>query len=89
LRYAKDGKRVWEAVGRDPQIALDAKRRKERVLAAIAAGATVIECDSAKETSPEMQEASTGKHGTLLSEAIKEYLTEVSLQKAPATYVAY
>jgi integrase/recombinase XerD len=89
LRYAKDGKRVWEAVGSDPQIALDAKRKKERVLAAIAAGATVIERDSTEETSPKMQEASTTERGTLLSEAIEEYLTEVSLQKAPATYVAY
>lgn len=33
LRYAKNNKRVWEAVGDDAQMALDAKRRKQRVLA--------------------------------------------------------
>jgi hypothetical protein len=53
LRYAKDGKRIREAVGNDAQIALDAKRRKERVVAAIAAGVAVVENDSAEETSLE------------------------------------
>jgi integrase/recombinase XerD len=89
LRYAKNNKRVWEAVGDDAQIALDAKRRKERVLAAIAAGVTVVENDSAEEASPKPEKAPAAEAGTLLSDAIGEYLTEVGLQKAPATYVAY
>jgi hypothetical protein len=89
LRYVKNKKRVWEAVGNDAQIALDAKRRKERVLGAIAAGVTVVENDSAEEASPEPEESPSTEAGTLLADAINEYLTEVGLQKAPATYVAY
>lgn len=89
LRYAKDGKRIWKAVGSDPQIALDAKRKKERVLAAIAAGVAVLENDGAEEALPEPEASPSAEAGTLISDAIGEYLAEVGLQKAPATYVAY
>jgi site-specific recombinase XerD len=50
---------------------------------------TVVENDSAEEASPKTEKAPAAEAGTLLSDAIGEYLTEVGLQKAPATYVAY
>ncbi len=38
LRYLKGGKRVWKCVGAEQQLALIARVKRERTLAAIAAG---------------------------------------------------
>ena len=43
LRYAKNGKRVWERVGNDAQLALTAKQKREKTLEAKAAGIEVVE----------------------------------------------
>jgi hypothetical protein len=39
LRYAREGKRIWEHAGKDWQLALDAKVKQERAMAAQAVGA--------------------------------------------------
>jgi integrase/recombinase XerD len=43
LRYAKNGKRVWERVGNDAQLALTAKQKLEKTLEAKAVGVQVVE----------------------------------------------
>jgi hypothetical protein len=40
LRYVKGGKRVWEPVGNDPQVALTAQLRVEHRLQTVALGVT-------------------------------------------------
>lgn len=52
LRYISDGKRIWEAVGNDPQLALASKLKREKLLDAKAAGIGIVENapDTAKQT---------------------------------------
>jgi hypothetical protein len=64
LRYLKAGKRVWDAVGADPQLALTAKLRVEHKLQAVSLGLT--EPDPVK---------TSGKTG--LADAVKEYLSDI------------
>lgn len=65
LRYAApDGKRVWDPVGNDPQLALVEKQKREKVLGAQAVGVEVVDDSPAPKR-------------TILSEAIEEYLGEV------------
>jgi integrase/recombinase XerD len=77
LRYAKNGKRVWERVGNDAQLALTAKQKREKTLEAKAIGVEVVE-----------DAPLTGKQ-TPLTEAVAEYLAEVKAAKAPKTFLAY
>jgi integrase/recombinase XerD len=77
LRYAKNGKRVWERVGNDSQLALTAKQKREKTLEAKAVGVEVVEAGPV-----------TGKQ-TPLTEAIAEYLAEVKAAKAAKTFLAY
>jgi integrase/recombinase XerD len=77
LRYLKGDRRVWEAVGSDAQLALIAKLKREKSLAAKAAGVTVVD--------DEPQAPSK----TDLREAVAEYLEEVSVHKSKKTFFAY
>jgi len=78
LRYAgADGKRVWDNVGKDAQLALDALDKKEKVLQARAAGVVVVVEDVAV------------KKQTNLVEATTEYLAEVKDSKSIKTHQAY
>jgi integrase/recombinase XerD len=78
LRYVKGGKRVWEPVGTDAYAAITAQIKREKALAAKAAGVAVLEDD-----------APSGSTGRDLGEAIVEYLSEVKHARAKSTYNAY
>ena len=77
LRYQVDGKRKWEVVGPDPQVAVEQKIRRERTLAAQAAG--VMPVDETPEDAPV----------TSLLTKVREYLKETKDHKARRTYLAY
>jgi integrase/recombinase XerD len=74
LRYVRRGKRVWEPVGKEPQLALSAKMRTEHRLQTIAMGLT--EPDSAP---------LKAKGKTELDAAIKEYLSDIAAAKSKTT----
>jgi hypothetical protein len=76
LRYLKTGKRVWDAVGVDPQVALTAKLRVEHRLQAVALG--LAEPDPVKTSG-----------NTNLTDAVKEYLSDVGKAKSKRTHYAY
>jgi hypothetical protein len=65
LRYVKAGKRVWDAVGTDAQLALTAKLRLEHKLQAVSLGLT--DPDPIKTADK-----------TDLTAAIKEYLSDTA-----------
>lgn len=74
LRYADaTGKRLWENVGKDWQLAQDAQRKKERALAAEAVGVQVIH-DSGKRR---------------IADEVKTYLGEIKAHRSKRTYDAY
>lgn len=75
LRYAVAGKRVWENVGPDPQLALLARERKQRAMDAVAAGVAVADEDR--------------KRKTRLADAIAAYLEDTRFTKSAKTAVAY
>jgi integrase/recombinase XerD len=76
LRYLKGGRRIWEAVGSDAQLAQTKLMQRERILTAKAAGIDVVE---PLEDAP----------GTDLKVAITEYLDEVATHKSKKTSAAY
>lgn len=80
LRLLRDGKRVWEAVGREPDAAIVALRRTEHELQATSLGLTVITTSSA---SREDAEAPTTKIS--LHDAIGDYLKDLSRFRDPGT----
>jgi integrase/recombinase XerD len=74
LRFADPtGKRVWERVGKDWQLALDARLKRSRVVAAEAVGVQVVH-DTEKRR---------------VSDAIAEYNAEIKTHKSKRTYNAY
>ena len=80
LRFLRDGKRVWEAVGSEPAQALAKLSRREKIQDAIAAGVQVIEPEKPKpQANPRRP----------LTRAVDEYLGDISKYRAPSTYVAY
>ena len=78
LRYLKHGKRVWEYVGTDAPSAMTARLKRERILAAQAAGVEIPDENKAQQQS-----------GRDLNESIVEYLGEVKIGKSHKTYLAY
>jgi hypothetical protein len=76
LRYAREGKRVWEGVGSDPQLAMIAKLKREKSLEAKAAGVELVEDKPQRKM-------------TSLTEAVTEYLVEVETAKSEKTHAAY
>ncbi len=75
LRYAKGGKRVWENVGADPQLASLAREKRQRVMEALAAGVAVA--------------GEHSKAKTLFSDDIVAYLEDVRFTKSAKTAEAY
>jgi integrase/recombinase XerD len=74
LRFADAaGKRVWERIGKDWQLALDARLKRERSFAAEAVGVQVVH-DAEKRR---------------VSYAVAEYLAEIKTHKAKRTHNAY
>jgi hypothetical protein len=97
LRYLRDGKRVWEPLGSDASLALDALRKRQALLYAVAVGA--IE-DHAPEPESKRQSVSrvaskpksdsdTAVEKHPLQASKDSYPAEVKDQKAPETHVAY
>jgi integrase len=78
LRYPCGGKMIWKVVGTDPQLAVTARLKKERLLEARAIGIEV----------PDKETTSDGS-GHSLETAIIEYLKEVRASKSERTYQAY
>jgi len=74
LRYVRDGKNVWEAVGPDAQVAAAAQIRRAHEISAQPIGLAVVSDDVT---------------GHPLSEAVDEYLQEVRVAKAARTFMAY
>jgi integrase/recombinase XerD len=77
LRYLRGDKRVWEAVGADAQLAVTLKLKKEKLLAAKAAGVKVED------------DAEQPPTGHVLATAIAEYLAETKEHKLQKTLAAY
>ena len=77
LRYLKGGKRVWEPVGPDAQLAAIAKVKREKALGAIAAGIPIAE------------DGLTAPKSIHLQEAVAEYLEEVRAHRSRKTNSAY
>jgi integrase len=78
LRYLRDGKRVWEAVGTDAATATIALKKKNVVLCAEEVDVEVVASESEPEAS-----------GRPVAEASAEYLTEVKAAKSRKTWLAY
>ena len=77
LRYLKQGKRVWEPVGSDAQLAMIAKLKREKAAEAIAAGVAIAD------------DGPAATKATNLQEAVAEYLEEVKAHKSRKTDAAY
>lgn len=77
LRYQRGERRVWEAVGSDPQLAVTAQKRVAAALTAKAAGVALAEVDE-----------SPARH-IPLDDAIADYLVEVRANKSKKTQAAY
>ena len=78
LRYLKGDRRVWEAIGKDAQLALTMKLQRERALAAAAVGVNVAGLSAAAPTTRRP-----------LTDSIVEYLDEINVHKQQRTYAAY
>jgi len=78
LRYARNGKRVWDPVGTDPATAVNALRKRNAILNAEEADVEVV-----------MNEPEESFPGRSIIAAIDEYLGEVKAAKAHKTHVAY
>lgn len=75
LRYAQGGKRVWQNVGADPQLAQLARDKRQRVLDAEAVGVATIDSEAQPKT--------------MLATAIVTYIEDTGFTKAPKTATAY
>jgi len=78
LRYVRGDKRVWESLGTDAYAAITAQLKKEKAVAAKAAGVTVVEDGGLN-----------GSCGRDFEAALVEYIGEVKAARAKATYIAY
>jgi integrase len=96
LRFLRNGKRVWQAVGRDPDRALAALRNAEHDLQAIGLGrkplniASDWQCTNpGPSPSPSAgRPAALPGPGTMLPDAIAAYLAEVRRFRSPKTIAA-
>ncbi len=83
LRYARGGKRVWDSVGKEPDLALTALRNVEHDLNALAIGRTFAAVH------PTTVNAVASSSSSLsVEEAIDTYIAEVKSFKAPKTISA-
>ena len=77
LRYQLHGKRKWDPVGADAQLALTKKIQRERILAAQAAGGLVTD---------QVAEITKPSESTSLEAQLSEYLKEIKDHKSRQTY---
>lgn len=77
LRYGRDGKRVWESVGPDPDAAIVALRNKQHDVEARSLGRVASPATSAQPDA-----------GLSLAEACEIYLGEIRTFRAPKTIAA-
>lgn len=83
LRFLRNGKRVWEAVGADADAAIAVLRNKEHDLQSISLGR------SAPQVNPEPQDPPPSTAvSTSLEDAIKAYLDEVRRFRSAKTIAA-
>ena len=87
LRYAKGGKRIWEPVGKDPQVAMTAQLRVENGFQAVALGLSVPQAAIAEAAVAEAAGPETKK--TDLAEASAEYLRDIASARSKSTFNAY
>lgn len=78
LRYQSGGRRIWESVGSDAQLALTKKAKRERALAATAAGIALAN-DAPSNDAPKRN----------LDDLIAEFLGEVELHRERKTLQAH
>jgi hypothetical protein len=81
LRYQQDGRRKWEPVGRDPQLALTKKAQREARLAGEAVGMLQPGAEPSLPGAPPVV--------TALIVAAAEYIQETKDHKSHKTYLAY
>lgn len=86
LRFTSRGKRCWQSVGTDPQMALQKRLTKENLLVAKAAGLEVVE-PGAQERKKEKQRPVVD--GLPTFETIETYLKDTSQYRRAKTYTAY
>lgn len=82
LRYARCGKRVWDSVGKDPDLALTALRNVEHSLTSIALGRAAFE------NRPGIEVPAPVLDQTTLEAGIATYMAEIRVFKAPKTISA-
>ena len=97
LRFLRGGRRLWEAVGTEPDRAMAALRNTEHDLDAIALGRILDSIpapdpvpapSSVPAPTPEPMASSAGKTGVSLNDAIESYLSEVRRFRSKKTIAA-
>lgn len=97
LRYLRNGKRVWQRVGKDADVAITALRNKEHDLQSVALGrsAPTSVADAQTSASPNLspsepvtKQASVSPASVSLEDAIQSYLEEVRRFRSPKTIAA-
>jgi integrase/recombinase XerD len=83
LRYSSNGKRCWQAVGEDAQLAFQKRLHKENLLTAKAAGLEVLE-PGTREIKKRPATSALETHG-----AVETYLKDISQYRRGRTYTAY
>lgn len=78
LRFLRNGKRVWEAVGREPDAVIVALRKKQNDLQSASLGGPVV---TLQKSSPELRPPTR----ISLEDAIKAYLKDFERFRAPGT----
>ena len=84
LRYKRDGKRVWEPVGTEADVALVRLRKKIREFEDAELGHSTAPAPTHQPTPPP-----TGPQKRLLIGCISKYLTEIKEHRERKTYAAY
>jgi integrase/recombinase XerD len=85
LRYRHEGKRHWQSVGSDAELALSRLQQKAAELTGAANGLTL----ASPVRVPEIPIPPAKRSGRPLKESAAEYVKETKEQKAPRTYNAY
>ncbi len=84
LRFLRNGKRVWQAVGSDPDAAIVALQNTEHDLRAIVLGRTAL----IESTATSVTDPTTPLPAITLDAATKAYLKEVRRSRSPKTIAA-
>ena len=82
LRYARGGKRVWQSVGKDPDLALTAQRNVEHDLRGVALNRVPAP------VAPEPKLPRPAQSEATVADAIATYMAEVRAFKSPKTIAA-